>query len=74
MPVSKKHVLVAAAIAGLMASSNAAMAGSAFPGHDSMKKMCSDTNSCKGAAACKGQNACKGSGHSCGGKNGCPGK
>ena len=66
--LSKKKILVAASIAGLMASSSVAMAGAAFPGHDSMNRSC-QMNSCKGMGSCKGaKNAC--GGH----KNGCSGK
>ena len=71
--LNKKKILVAASIAGLMASS-VAMAGSAFPGHDSGKKsMCCSMNGCKGKASCKGEkNSCKGEKNSCSGhKNGC---
>ncbi len=70
MGFDKKRVLVAAAIAGIMASSTVAMAGSAFPGGDSMNKShcskngCNSMNSCKGKSACKGTHACKG-GNSC---------
>ena len=67
----KKKVLVAAAIAGLMVSSTA-MAGAAFPGHDSMKKGGCDMNGCKGKSSCKGSGSCK-SGHACSGSAGCKG-
>ncbi len=73
MILTKKNALVAAAIAGLMASSSVAMAGSAFPGHDCMNKSHCDLNSCKGVGSCKGHHSCKGGKHSCGGKNGCSG-
>ena len=62
----KKKMLVAASIAGLMASSTIAMAGSAFPGQDSMNKSHCSMNGCKGMASRKGEK------HSYGGhKNGC---
>ena len=66
--VNKKKLLVAASIAGLMASSSVAMAGAAFPGHDSMKKMQCDMNGCKGNASCKGSH------HACKSGNGCSSK
>ena len=60
-----KKMLVAASIAGLMASSAVAMAGSAFPGQDAKKSCCSMNK-------CSGKNSCKGAKNSCGGhKNGC---
>ena len=67
MGFDKKKVFVAAAIAGIMASSTVAMAGSAFPGGDSMNKShcskngCKSVNGCKGKAACKGADSGKGS-------------
>ena len=71
--LSKKKLLVAASIAGLMASTSVAMAGSAFPGHDSMNKSCGGMNGCKGSHGCKQTNSCKSGKHSCSG-NGCPSK
>ena len=47
-------MFVAAAIAGLMASTSVAMAGSSFPGQDA-KKACCSMNGCHGKAACKGK-------------------
>ena len=52
--MNRKKILIAAAVAGLMASSSIAMAGSAFPGHDSGNKSRCDMNGCKGKASCKG--------------------
>ena len=64
MLTNKKAVLVAASIAGLMASSTAAMAGASFPGQDS-KKMCS-LNNCGGKHCDKGaKNSCAGHKNSC---------
>lgn len=63
--LDKKKMLVAASIAGLMASSTLAMAGSSFPGQDSMNKSHCSMNGCKGTASCKGSASCKS------GKNGC---
>ena len=60
MPINKKNALVAAAIAGLMATSTVAMAGSSFPGSDSMNKTHCSMNGCKGAGSCKGKHVCKG--------------
>ena len=58
--MNKKKILVAASIAGLMASS-IAMAGSSFPGHDSGNKSMCSMNGCKGTASCKGaKNSCAG--------------
>ncbi len=71
MAFDKKKVLVAAAIAGIMASSTVAMAGSAFPGGDSMNKSHCSKNGCKSMNGCKGKEAsCKGQ-HSCKGGNSC---
>ncbi len=57
---NKKQILVAASIAGLMASSSIAMAGSSFPGQDAGNKTHCEMNSCKGKASCKGGNSCAG--------------
>ena len=59
--LNKKKLLVAAAVAGLMASTTVAMAGSAFPGHDSMNKSCG-MNGCPGKSGCRSNHGCKGSG------------
>ena len=59
--MNRNKILVAASIAGLMASSSVAMAGSAFPGQDSMNKTCRAMNGCPGVASCKGQASDKGS-------------
>ena len=72
--MNKKKLLVAASIAGLMASSSVALAGAAFPGHDSMNKSCGGVNGCKGAHGCKGMHSCKGGKHACSGGNNCPSK
>ncbi len=75
---SKKKLLVAASIAGLMAaSSTAAFAGAAFPGQDAGNKSRCEMNGCKGAGSCKSmKKSCsgKGSDHACGGKNACKGQ
>ena len=80
MPVDKKKILIAAAVAGLMAGSSVvAHAGSAFPGHDSQKGGCCQMKSCdtksrKDAGSCKSSTATKADMHSCGGMNSCGGK
>ena len=67
--LNRKKILVAASIAGLMASSSIATAGSSFPGEDSMNKSCRAMNGCKGMASCKGEkNACAGHANGCKGK------
>ena len=74
--LNRKKILVAASIAGIMAASSStlAMAGSAFPGHDSGNKSCGGMNGCKGVAGCKsGKNSCSGK-HACSGKNSCSGQ
>lgn len=75
MTKNKKKILVAASIAGLMASASVSFAGSAFPGHDAGNRSQCDLKCCKGGAnACSGKNACKGSGGACCGKNACKGQ
>ena len=62
--LNRKKLLVAASIAGLM-TTTIAMAGSSFPGQDSMKKTCCMNK-------CGGKHSCKGAKNSCGGqKNAC---
>ena len=64
---SKKRVLIAASVAGLMA---AALAGVTQPvqAADEGKVPCYGVNKCKGSGDCGGK------GHGCAGKNECGGK
>jgi hypothetical protein len=62
--MSKKGMLVAAAVAGLFAAAPV-MVGVAHAGDGVM---------CKGINACKGKGECKGGEGGCGGKNSCKGK
>ena len=72
--LSKKRLLLAA-VAGLMAAPSVALAGAAFPGHDSMNKSCAGMNGCKGSHGCPGKHSCKGAKNACSGQmNGCSGK
>ena len=65
MKKTKKNVLLAASVTGLLAV--AAIAAGANTSY------ASDGVSCSGINACKGQGACGGKGHSCAGKNACKG-
>ena len=67
---SKKNVLLAASVAGLMAALGTLSPGQAQADHheESGKVPCYGINKCKGAGACGGK------GHSCAGQNGCKGK
>ena len=66
MKKTKKNVLLAASVTGLLAV--AAIAAGANTSY------ASDGVSCSGINACKGQGACGGKGHSCAGKNACKGE
>lgn len=65
MKKTKKNVLLAASVTGLLAVA-AVMAGANTLYAD-------DGVSCAGINGCKGQGACGGKGHSCAGKNACKG-
>lgn len=67
MKVSKKGMLVAAAVAGLFA------AGIASADHHEGAKEGGKVK-CEGINSCKGTGACGGAGHACAGKNECKGK
>ena len=65
MASSKKKMLVAASIAGLMAVASSAAATVAFA---------AESVPCYGINACKGTGDCGGKGYSCAGKNACKGQ
>ena len=65
MATSKKKMLVAASIAGLMAVASSAAAPVA---------MAAESVPCYGINACKGTGDCGGKGYSCAGKNACKGQ
>ncbi len=66
---NRGKILVAASVAGLLASTSMAMAGASFPGQDSMKKAPCSMNGCKGAASCKTEKHSCSSGNSCNGQS-----
>ncbi len=64
---SNKHLLIGAAIAGLMLASGCA--------HKKMSEThTSQMGECHGINSCKGKGDCGGKGHMCAGKNSCKGK
>ena len=65
MTISKKKMLVAASIAGLMTVAASAAATTAFA---------AESVPCYGINACKGTGDCGGKGYSCAGKNACKGQ
>ena len=65
MAISKKKMLLAASIAGLMTVAAQAMATTA---------VAADSVPCYGINACKGTGDCGGKGSSCAGKNACKGQ
>ena len=65
MTISKKKMLVAASIAGLMAVASSAAATVAIA---------AESVPCYGINACKGTGDCGGKGYSCAGKNACKGQ
>ena len=65
MASSKKKMLVAASIAGLMTVASSAAATVAFA---------AEPVPCYGVNACKGTGDCGGKGYSCAGKNACKGQ
>ena len=65
MTTSKKKILIAASIAGLMTVAASGVATTAFA---------ADSVACYGINACKGTGDCGGKGYSCAGKNACKGQ
>ena len=65
MEISKKSVLIASAIAGLLVTAGVTGTASA---EDAKKVHCYGVNKCKGAGSCGGK------GHSCAGENSCKGQ
>ena len=65
MTTSKKKMLIAASIAGLMTVAASGAATTAFA---------ADSVPCYGVNACKGTGDCGGKGYSCAGKNACKGQ
>ena len=65
MTISKRKMLVAASIAGLMTVAASAASTSAIA---------SENRPCYGINACKGTGDCGGKGYSCAGKNACKGQ
>ena len=65
MAISKKKVLIAASIAGLM---TVAVSGAAHTA------VAAGSESCYGVNACKGTGDCGGKGYSCAGNNACKGQ
>ena len=87
MTKSKKSLIVGAALAGLLASGNAAQASNLLSnvkagmnavGQDKDQKAddktAKDKHACKGQNSCKGTGGCKSSDNGCKGKNSCKGK
>ena len=52
-----------------MAAPSIALAGSAFPGPDSMNKSCGGMNGCKSVHGCMGKHSCKGGGNASSGQH-----
>jgi hypothetical protein len=65
MEKSKKKMLLAASVAGLLAVTGIALQAGTLYAEDGV--------ACSGVNACKGQGACAGKDHACAGKNGCKG-
>lgn len=80
MSTTKRNILIAAALTGLLAGGMATKAfaedqtpGTNAPSGDTGKHDCKGKNSCKGKGGCKTDaNSCKGQ-NSCKGKGGCKG-
>ena len=68
MSKTKKKMLLAASVAGLLAVTGVISAGPTLYAADA------DGVACQGVNACKGQGACGGKGHECAGKNACKGQ
>ena len=66
MTTSKKKMLIAASIAGLMAAASAQASDMPSAGGENVP--------CYGINACKGTGDCGGKGYSCAGKNACKGQ
>jgi len=69
MKNNENHLLIKAALAGIIAASSLGMTSVALAGSPTDKGHCVGANACKGKAGCaqEGMNACKG-------QNGCKGK
>ncbi len=66
MNKTKKRILLAASVAGILAVTGIAMSAGTLYAEDGV--------ACSGINACKGQGTCGGKGHSCAGKNACKGE
>ena len=71
MDVKKQRALLAASVAGILATITAGAASPQASAHEDANE---ETAPCYGINKCKGVGACGGKGHSCAGQNACKGQ
>ncbi|MGA8673761.1 MAG: hypothetical protein WB621_01055 [Candidatus Acidiferrales bacterium] len=82
MTKNKKALIAGAALAGLLAGTNATIQASnllpglhsSFNAQDQSQDKVKEKHACKGQNSCKGKGGCKSSDNGCKGKNSCKGK